>query len=278
MHGLKKVLFVFLFALTTPSFAADSPFFANESVQRRHPEAFVLQPEAQSFVRNLEDETRLLRDALVAAIAGDPTLREALKTWETLSFDEQLPHLRRIFDLEVRLMGITAPELIFDAQRIPGRAAYFDFDLKSPGAGKVILNPDVLAKMEKSAALALLIHETRHSAQLQLAFSPAWASSPAARSYRAAFTAQTTDIRSFCDFLTLANEFEAFQFGNYVLGRLSDWILDLTDMGTFASQYDATGKLKLDLNQLRDNGDPRSLLEKFNEAETEQCQLLGYCR
>ncbi len=51
----------------------------------------------------------------------------------------------------------------------------------------------------------------------------------------------------------------------------------MPDMGTYASQYNAQGTLKLDLVQLLDNGKPGSLLEKFNEAELEQCEVSGAC-
>lgn len=281
IQSFKKSLIVLgfisgsVFANAAPS---ESSFFANNSVQRLHPEAYVLQPETEAFVRSLHSETIDIRNDLVKAIQAVPELYRAVKNWEMLSFDEQVPYLKQIFSIEVKLMKITPPELVIDAKEIPGRAAYFDFNPEEPGPGRVILNPEVLKKMDKYAALALLIHETRHSAQFQMAFNGDKPASTSAQAYHAAFLAQKTEIRSFCDFLTLANEFEAFQFGNYVLGSLTDWNIHSPDMGTFASQYTSDGKLKLDLVRLLDNGEPKSLIEKFNEAEVEQCKLLGFCQ
>lgn len=260
------------------SSSSDSNFFANESVQRRQPEAFVLQPESENFLHSMDSDSIGLREGLVLAIKEDPRLYEAILAWETLTIEEQVPFLRQVFALEVQLMNIKSPELIIDSGRIPGRAAFFEFNVEKPDAGKVFLNPEVLKGMDKYASLALLIHETRHSAQFQLAFGAATGSSTAAQAYRAAFVAQNTDIRSFCDFLTLANEFEAFQFGNYVLGKLTSWKVDMPGMGTFASQFSSAGELKVDLLQLLKNKDPKNLLEKFNEAELGQCKLLGFCK
>lgn len=264
--------------------APESRFFANSAVQRSHPHAFVLQPEAETYLRSLEAETKALRDRLVAVISQDSKLSRAIQNWRSLSTEEQIPFLKRVFELEVEVMNIDPPELIIDAKSIPGRAAYFDFNIERPGPGQVLLNPEVLAGMDKYAALALLIHETRHSAQFQMAFTGASQrlphSSAASVAYQASFRAQkdeSLEIRSFCDFLTLANEFEAFQFGNDVLGQLTNGKVDLSDMGTFASQYNDKGRLKLDLVELLDNGKPGTLLEKFNEAEITQCRQLGYC-
>jgi len=255
----------------------ESTFYASESVQRQMPEAFVLQPEAEPFLRALDGETIVLRTRFVEVIRQDLELHSAILRWESLSIEQQLPHLRRVFDLLIGVMGIQAPELILDGQTIPGRAAFFEFDVHHPGPGRVILNPEVLKSMDKFASLALLIHETRHSAQFQQAFSPEATTSFSAIAYRAAFTAQQTlKIQSFCDFLTLANEFEAFQFGNYVLGKLTRWSVDMPDMGTLASQYDATGTLKLDLLQLIEIK-TGTLLENFNLASEPQCRQLGAC-
>lgn len=276
-------LFMAILSGPTPSQAEqiNTRFFANEAVQREHPHSYVLQPEAESFVRAMDKNTIEVRDTLVQAIIQSPVLYQAIKDWEALSFDEQVPFLKQIFELEVKLMKISPPELIFDAKAIPGRAAFFEFDINNPSAGKVILNPDVLSKMDKHASLSLLLHETRHSAQFQLAYKRPNENDEdliMAHAYRASFeTQQSTNVESFCDFLTLANEYEAFQFGNYVLGKLTHWGVDLLDMGTLASQYNAHGKLKIDLLKLLDSHDNRKLIEIFNDLEVEQCKDLGVC-
>ena len=275
---MKKALLVPIVFLAITAFADElSRFFANESVQRTRPEAFVLQPESRAFLRALEGDSAQVREALVAGIRARAPLARAIAEWKKLTIEEQIPHLREIFALEVAAMGITAPELVIDAKAIPGRAAFFEFDVQKPGPGRVLLNPDELRSMDKFASLALLIHETRHSAQFQRAF--AEPDTVQGRAYRAAFEKQFDGtVRSFCDFLTLNNEFEAFSFGNWVVGRLTDWRVEMPDMGTFASQYDRQGRLKIDLPQLAEETDGTSLLVKFNEAESVQCELLGACK
>ena len=274
---MKKILFVTLFAFAATALADGlSRFFANDSVQRARPEAFVLQPESRHFLHALEGDSAQAREALIAGIRARAALARAIRDWEKLSIEEQIPHLREVFALEVAAMGITSPELVIDAKAIPGRAAFFEFDVTKPGPGRVLLNPDELRGMHKFASLALLIHETRHSAQFQRAF--AEPNSVQGRAYRAAFEKQFDGtVKSFCDFLTLNNEFEAFSFGNWVVGRLTNWQVDMPDMGTFASQYDGQGRLKIDLPQLAESTQGATLTEKFNEAERTQCELLGAC-
>ncbi len=102
-------------------------------------------------------ETKGLRDNLVRAISADLNLQKAIQNWESLSITQQIPYLKQVFKLEVELMKITPPELLFDAKEIPGRAACFDFNLTKPGPGRVILNPEVLSQMPKHASLALLL-------------------------------------------------------------------------------------------------------------------------
>ncbi len=72
--------------------------------------------------------------------------------------------------------------------RYRGRSAFFDFNLEQPGPGRVILNPDELKKAGKFESISLLIHETRHSAQLQMAVNHP--TTLAGQVYHAAFQAQ----------------------------------------------------------------------------------------
>lgn len=83
-----------------------------------------------------------------------------------------------------------------------------------------------------------------------------------AKGFKASFFAQkdaSLGVRSFCDFLTLLSEYEAFQFGNYILGKLTNWKVNLSDMGTLASQYDSHGHSKLDLSELIKNTNRKRL-------------------
>lgn len=277
---MKNTYYFLVFLLHLPSFALSAPsrFFANPEVQKLAPSAFALQKEALEFVKGLEQETRADRHALVNAIRSNAHLKAAVTRWESFTVEEQIPFLREVFALECQTMGITPPELVIQAGITAG-PAYFDFDVTKPGAGRVLLNPDALKKEKNQyASLSLLIHETRHAKQFQMAF-PLNSEAPGsifAKGYRAAFTAQKaiTAKFSFCDFLTLLNEYEAFQFGNYVLGELTHWQVDILDMGTFASQYDSQGMLKIDLARLANEVAPENLLSAFNELEKVQKKLL----
>ena len=267
----KLPLILATLALTFPAFAAEPHrFFANAGVQAQAPAAFALQPEARAALAAIAEATPRDAAALLLAIDAEPGLRATVKSYPTLSSAEKEATLRRLFALEVKALGIEAPELVIMEGATPG-PAYFDFDLSTPGPGKVILNPAELAKLDPYASVSLLLHETRHSAQLQLAKKE---STPLARGYLAAFRAQKElSLRSFCDFLTLLNEHEAFSYGNYLLGALIGFENRLKDMGTWASQFGPDARPLIDLHQLhRSGGD---VLGKFNELEKAQLIELG---
>ncbi|MCL1058014.1 hypothetical protein L2729_08360 [Shewanella gelidimarina] len=281
-----------LFGLIQPVQAAGQ-FYATQELQSQYPQAFALQPEAQAFVLAAQSKTVADANRLVELILADKSLVKALADWQQLSIDEQIPHLRKIFALEYRSMGIKQPTLIIDNHSYPTKMVYFDFDvshfaplpsssINNVSRGTVYLNPEKLATQDKFASLAFLIHETRHSYQFQLSQQANTSANDAifAAGYRAAFNAQKSLTGfGFSDFLTLLNEYEAFQYGNYVLGQLTHWTLDLTGMGTFASQFDQHGQLKIDLATLMPpaksnaNTDELSLLEQYNLAAKVQYQL-----
>lgn len=249
------------------------PFFANQSLQQKAPNAFVLQPQAANFVRSAFAQTQLQADALVEGLKDHEELSDAIGRWSELSFEEQKPHLQKIIEFQCELMGVTVPELVLDPQLYPDRLAYFVFDHNNPDAGKVFLNETRFAEQEPVVTLALLIHETRHAYQFQMAYQQPGVLADA---YKAAFAAQAElKPRSFGDFLTLANEYEAFQFSNLVIGELFDWKVDLPSMGTYASQYWADKRLKLDLLHLIEDDNPTPLIDLFNQQLQAQKQVLG---
>ncbi|HEY9899090.1 MAG TPA: hypothetical protein V6D00_07900 [Pantanalinema sp.] len=254
----------------------DPRFFARREVMALRPEAFALMPASFPALQAMKGESEPKRQALVRAVRSDAALHQGVQAFDRLSWEQQLPLLRRFFELECKVLGIVPPELRIATDVVKG-PAFFDFDPEKPGSGRVILNPEAIAKEpNKYTALLLLAHETRHSAQFQLAFDPARAAEPLPRAYQAAFRAQKQlgDKLNFCDFCTLHNEFEAFQFGNYVVGALTDWRVDTGDMGTLASQYDAHGHLKLDLLALERQVGRDGLLDAFNAREKVQYQDL----
>lgn len=273
---LMKYLFVLI--LTISSAYANPKYFANEEVQKLAPEAFALQPEAADFHLKIEEKAKRERDLFLNLIRKDADLVEKIKQFKELNWTEKEKVLRRVFALEVEALGITAPELAIDNTSTKNEA-YFDFDVNRPGAGRVLLNSDEIQKDSNPyGGLLLLIHETRHSAQFQEAFKNGDA---VAKAYKAAFTAQknfASKITSFSDFLTLINEYEAFQFGNYVVAKLTDGAVDTLGMGTYASQYNSDFSLKIDLpvlfKQFREGHLKQSILKTFNELEKVQYDIL----
>ncbi len=248
--------------------AERAKFFANQQLQAQRPEAFVLQPKLKEFLVSAHQHVLSDAEKLLKEIAKDEALTQAINNWESLSIEQQLPWLKRVFELEIQTFGVTAPKLLIDNHSYPGRMVYFDFDLNQSAPGAVYLNPDKLKQQPKFASLAFLLHETRHSFQLQLA---AKKKSQRALAFKAAFAAQKSlKGFSFSDFLTLANEYEAFLFGNYVLGKLTHWRVDMPNMGTFASQFDSNGKLKIDLIALSNQSQKKPLIELYNLSAERQ--------
>lgn len=282
MKYFYNFLVIILF-LSTTSFAQtlDPSYFANQEVQSLSPNAFALQPEAKNFLQNIKDSSIHERDLFLKNIKNDRVLFENIQNFALLAWPKKEEVLRSVFALEVLSLNITAPNLIIDSKRIKGEA-FFDFDVTHPDAGTVIINPEAIQKDPNPyTSLMLLIHETRHSAQFQLAFNPAKTNDAVAIGFKAAFIAQkdlSANIKSFSDFLTLLNEYEAFSFGNYVVGELTNGKVNTLGMGTFASQYNADKSLKINLDELFlkfDHGEIKdSVLEEFNRQEKAQYDLL----
>lgn len=256
-------------------------YFANESVQRLAPEAFALRPEASAFHKAAGKTSLNERQALIKLINENPELKADIVNFKNLDWEKKEIVLRSVFALEVKALKIQAPILIIDSKRIKGEA-YFDFDIENPTPGTVIINPEAIAKDSNPyTALLLLVHETRHSAQFQKAFMSDDSDNPMAKSYKAAFIAQkehATKIVSFCDFLTLINEYEAFQFGNYVISSLVNGDVDTLGMGTYASQFNQDLTLKIDLEKLfkdfESGENKETILNTFNGLEKAQYDIL----
>jgi hypothetical protein len=260
----------------------DPDFFANKEVQRLKPLAFALQPESRAFL--LANQSGLTADSttLINLIEQDKTLSDQIKTFPALDWSAKEEVLKKVFALEVQAFNIKGPGLIIDSERIKGREAFFEFDVAHPNTGTVFLNPEQLQKNKNPfAPLLLLIHETRHSAQFQRAFDPASEENAVNLGFKAAFTAQqelSDKIRSYSDFLTLNNEYEAFYFGNFIVENLTGGQVNTLGMGTYASQFDNDNHPKIDLIHLFekfDNGEIQdSVLDEFNRLEKAEYDLL----
>ncbi|MGE0172470.1 MAG: hypothetical protein AB7T49_06795 [Oligoflexales bacterium] len=254
---------------TNPNY--DPNHFANQDVQSKAPSAFALQREAKEFVYLTSGDNFVEEKALIGAIFKNKQLTTDVKRFPTLDWNAKKSVLEQVFQIEIATLGITAPELQFDSQAIRG-PAFFDFDLASSGPGKVILNPTAIQAAENPyIGLLLLIHETRHSYQLQLSRK---SSDAEGVGYAHAFRAQKeVTVKSFSDFLTLLNEYEAFRYANYVVGAITEWQVDTLGLGTYASQFDQ-GHPRIDLADLfrkEEAGQILStVLEEFNKLENEQ--------
>lgn len=254
----------------------DPSFFANAQIQQTAPDAFAVQEASIPFLKLQRAAIQKEVLTLVASIRNDRNLALAIAGFKNLNLNQKTEVMKLTFAHVTKSLGITPPVLVLDNSF--KNATYFDFDLKNPGPGRVILSPKELAAMPNPySPLLYLIHETKHSAQYQLAFLKRSAPSNAlAKGYKAAFNAQKnlTGKLSFCDFLTLVNEYDAFQYGNAVVSLLTNGqSLDDT-MGTFASQFDVRGALKIDLLKLYEHYGSLGFLPAFNRLEIPQWKII----
>lgn len=258
-------------ALSCFVYAEPAKFYANEALQKQTPTAYALSESNIPWLEQAHKQRQLDAEKLVNALKQNKALYTKLMNWEALSFEQRMALLPEVFAIEIQSFAITAPTLVINNTLYPQRAVNFVFDVRYPGAGLVYLNPDKLKEMEVYAPLAFLLHETRHAYQFQLAFKE---QNLLAKGYLSAFKTQSNlSGASFSDFLTLLNEYEAFQFGNQVLELLTDGKFESAMMGTFASQFNEHNHLKIDLLELAKDTQKGSLLERFNAAMEEQYQL-----
>ena len=248
-----------------------SRFYANRSIQELSPPAFALEMVSKEFINTVSLTTYSEADKFLVELAKNEELFEKVKNYHLLTLVEQIVVLRNVFEIEVRAMNITPPKLIIDVNY--ERAAYFEYDLQDATNGIVYINPSITFNTNKFMSLSLLIHETRHSAQLNLAKNVS--TEILGHHYYQAFKAQKdlSGQLGFSDFLTLNNEYEAFLFANYTIYKLFNGTIDMVDMGTFASQVNRRGKVKIDLQNLHDHHSDR-LTEVFNFLMIDQNNLL----
>jgi hypothetical protein len=252
-------------------------FYASAEVQAMRPQGFALQSESVNFVRLAKRISLQQASQLIEKLKNNAELMADIQNFSSFTPMEQVPVLEAVFAVEVEAMGIKAPKLVIDLNY--PRGAFFEFDIDSQGPGTVFINPQKTFADNPLMSLSLLIHETRHSLQLQMAQAgngQRGMRGPMGSAYYNAFKAQNElqGQLSFSDFLTLNNEYEAFLFGNYVIHKLFQGSVDMITMGTFASQFNQQGELKIDLDQLHQQS-PGGILEEFNLLQKEQARLLG---
>jgi hypothetical protein len=269
---MKNILTLFaLLSLTALNAEGPSRFYANRSIQELFPPAFALEKASKEFINTISLTTFSEADKFLAELSNSEELFEKVINYHLLTLEEQVVVLRNVFEVQVRSMNITAPKLIIDLNY--QRAAYFEYDLKNATNGIVYINPSLTFNTNKYLSLSLLIHETRHAAQLSLAKN--FSNEILGHHYYEAFSAQKdlSGKLGFSDFLTLNNEYEAFLFANYTIHKLFMGTINMVDMGTFASQINERGKVKIDLQNLHDHHADR-LTEVFNFLMIDQNKLL----
>jgi len=241
------------------------PFYANAVVQLANPRAYALTKPAIRF-HAASKHTRE-KERVVVQLRLNRPLAEQVKNFETLGYENQVKTLEAVFTALVRAMGIPAPTLRLE-KGPQGRIAYFDFDPALGGTGTIYIDPGHL-QVDAYETLILLIHETRHSAQFQL--SQSRIPSALAKGYQEAFRVQHQIFQSgtrisFCDFSSLLNEHEAFEFANYVVNRLTGGKVNRIEMGTMASQFNAKSEPHLDVLQLlKSSGGDEETFQIFND-------------
>ncbi len=260
----------FTLILSTTSIAADH-FSATAERQNQTPYAYAITSESLDFHAELESGAEKERFELINLIKQDQALHQGILDFATLGHVEQEQILVKVFSLQTGAYPV-APKLIL-SKGPKGQDAFFEFDLIHQGPGTVYIDFKSLGATDHPyASLLLLIHETRHSAQLQLAFST---NGVLARGYAEAFGAQKKvfdyqEKISYCDFMSLLNEYEAFQYANFILNRLTEGKVNISGMGTLASQYDQFGKVLLDLPALMHNNPKDEWFLLFNDLAKAQ--------
>lgn len=274
---MNKFIIAFaLFLQMNLVWSSQDNFYARKEVQSKYPGAFASHRSAVPFHIGLKNRMQPERDLLVEKIKERPLLLSSIIHFDELPLEKQVDVLEVIFLIECEVMNITPPELIINEDSIPGHA-FFEYNFQAGGAGKVYLNKKkLMTEKNKFEFIVLLLHETRHSAQFQMA--QKLDEDPLTTGFREAFVAQQ-ELKaqghkfSFCDFMLLHNEFEAFQFANYVYGALIHWKSPINDMGTLAGQYDQSGNVRINLLSIltQTEQDP---LELFNQLEFAQYKVL----
>lgn len=196
---MKKSLIATLVLLCAgQSVANEAAFYANADKQAEAPQAYALSEQNLAWLEQAHKQRAKDAVALVEVLKQDKDLYQALENWQSLSFEQRMALLPRVFEIECQTLGIVPPTLVINNTLYPSRAVNFVFDIRFPGSGLVYLNPDKLKDMEVYAPLAFLLHETRHAYQFQQANNQ---KSVLAKGYLAAFKTQSTlSGASFSDF------------------------------------------------------------------------------
>ncbi|WP_156904764.1 hypothetical protein [Ferrimonas senticii] len=256
-----------------PPIKADK-FLANQSVQQQAPAAFVLQPQAQAFVRSAGLVTQQQVYELVAAIKQDDLLTARIAQWSDLEQSQRVEVLGQLISLQSRLWHYPEP-LLLPVVSSPQQLSGFIPRTPLNGRSEVYLNLLELEKQPPLVQLVLLLHESRHA--YQLAQTEQAPHSDLAKGFAAGFAAeQNINPVSFGDIAALTHEYEAHQFANWVIGLLFDWQWYLPSLGSHLSQFNADGSLRADLLMWLDQPSATPLIDRFNQQLRKQRQQLGY--
>lgn len=246
--------------------SAQNDYFATRERQTKDPFAFALTYESLDFHRALARDAFSERNVLIKKIQMKADLHRQIINFAEIDLATQKAVLREVFALQTQ--NYAQPPLLTLGAGPKGEAAFFEFNPAAPGPGKVYIDfKRLAAKDHPYASLLLLIHETHHSAQFQMGNTQV---GPRAHGYFEAFRAQKeifsqNEKISFGDFMSLLNEYEAFQYANFILNRLTSGKVQIKGMGTNASQYNSDGSIKLNIMQLMLDNPESEWFEIFNQ-------------
>ncbi|HEY9854755.1 MAG TPA: hypothetical protein V6D05_03390, partial [Stenomitos sp.] len=218
----------------------------------KHPDAFALTPEEDAFREAVQATLEPQRRRLADAILHDSDVMANLNRWETLDSATQLATLRRVADLQGRVMGFTPPA--FDTK--PGIPSNGTLGYFAPSNNSVTVYPEAMAKAGKWAPFVTIVHEMEHAHQFAM-IQQAKAQPPKQGTPESTVVsgfAQSMRINEkgleYQDYAHLNVEFDAFQTGNQVAAIVSHGQADTRFLGTVDEQYDARGNARLDLEAL----------------------------
>lgn len=250
---------------------------AHPSVQLAAPHAYSLTSQSRAFVKTLTDVMTPLRRSLAERLKADATVTKGLAAWDSSTNAARLTVLKRIATLEAEVMGCAVPTVALATAKPEeaGLKAYFQPD---SSAGGIVIFTDALTRDGKYAAVSMIVHEVRHSAQYQLAATSqrSLSSLDADRRALAAGYMEAWDVLNklgseadlaYGDYVHLNVEFDAFQTGNAVATMLSGGTYDALGFGFVDTHYTAVDTPKLDLLALGATLVDSSLIAAVNKAE-----------
>jgi hypothetical protein len=256
---------------------------AHPSVQLARPKAFALTAESSAFLDALARQVEPQRRTLASRLAADTTVTDAVSRWTRMTGQQRLDALKRVADLEGEVMGFQVPPITPSSDNADQQSVQAYFQPANDGLGEIVVFTNALASGNAYRAIATVVHEARHAAQFQLAFSDTSVKDADSQvlgdAYASAwqFTNELGDESklAYGDYTHLTAEYDAFQTGNEVAAILSGGQLSTVGYGFVDMQYDRNGSPVVDPTSLNPRTTGRDLIAAVNAAEYQFERALG---